>query len=91
MGEKVFPDNLQGGAAPLLVRRFIAPRASVELSVREIQVLKLISHGKTNPQIAAALDISPLTIKKHRENLLRKLNSHNTAQLISKARLKGLL
>ena len=90
-GEKVFPENLEDGIVPLFVRRLIDPPANPELSTREIQVLKLIAKGKTNPQIAAELNISPLTVKKHRENLLRKLNAHNTAQLISKGRLKGLL
>jgi DNA-binding NarL/FixJ family response regulator len=90
-GEKVFPENLEGGIARSLIRRFIDPPSAVELSAREIQVLKLIANGKTNPQIAAGLGLSPLTIKKHRENILRKLKATNTAQVISKARFKGLL
>jgi DNA-binding NarL/FixJ family response regulator len=89
--EKVFPENLEGGIARSLIRRFIDPPPTFELSPREIQVLKLIANGKTNPQIAEELTLSPLTIKKHRENILRRLKATNTAQVISKARFKGLL
>ncbi|MFI5139572.1 MAG: response regulator transcription factor [Sphingobacteriales bacterium] len=64
---------------------------ATKFSDREIQVLKLIIGGKTNPQIAGELNISPLTVKTHRQNLLRKLNAENTAQMIANAGLKGLL
>jgi len=90
-GEKVFPENLDGGIAHSLIRRFIDPPDNAQLSARELQVLKLIAGGKTNPQIAAELNISRLTVKTHRQKLLQKLNACNTAQLISKARLKGVL
>lgn len=90
-GERVFPEIQGSGIAHLIVKRLIDPPATFELSPREIQVLKLIASGKTNPQIAEELTLSPLTVKKHRENILRKLKATNTAQVISRARFKGLL
>lgn len=60
---------------------------SVKLTNREIQILKLIINGKTNPQIATELNLSPLTIKTHRQSLLRKTHSVNTAQLVANAGL----
>ncbi len=89
-GEKIFPEHRQGGIARALVDHFIAP-APAGLSAREQQVLKLITNGKTNPQIAAELNISALTIKTHRQNLLHKFSARNTAQLISKGRSKGFI
>ena len=90
-GEKVFPENLDGSITSSFMRRFIDPPIAVELSARELQVLKLIAGGKTNPQVATELNISPFTVKTHRQKLLQKLRACNTAQLISKARFKGLL
>lgn len=90
IGEKVFPENLEGGIPDSLAERFISLPCT-DLPPRELQVLRMIAGGKTNLQIAEELQRSPLTVKKHRENLLRKLNATNTAQLISKARSKGWL
>jgi len=62
-----------------------------KLTGRELQVLKLIASGETNPQIASELNLSSLTVKTHRQNMLRKLEAANTAQLIVKAAAAGLL
>ena len=48
-----------------------------ELSERELQVLRLIANGKDNSQIAAALHISPKTVKNHISNILMKLQIDN--------------
>ncbi len=47
--------------------------ASNGLSPRELEVLALIAAGKTNPEIAEALTISPATVSKHVHNILGKL------------------
>lgn len=60
-----------------------AEHSELPLSKREIQVLELIALGKKNKEIGAILNLSPLTIKKHRENILKKMGANNTAQLIS--------
>jgi DNA-binding NarL/FixJ family response regulator len=54
------------------------PRA--ELSARELDVLKLIANGKDNAEIAAALHISPKTVKNHISNILMKLGIQNRIQ-----------
>ncbi len=54
------------------------------LTLREKEVLQLISHGNTTKQIAQNLYISNHTVVQHRKNLLRKMNAANTAQLIRK-------
>lgn len=53
-----------------------------KLSTREIEVLKLISSGLSNEDIAKELSISLATVKTHRSNLLSKTASNNTASLI---------
>lgn len=52
------------------------------LTEREIDVLKLMVLGKKSKEMAVEMSISPLTVKKHRENILRKLGAANTAQVI---------
>ena len=53
------------------------------LTVREKQVLKLIAEGRRNREIGGDLFVSVKTVEKHRANLMRKLNLHNTAALTS--------
>ena len=53
-----------------------------KLTNREIEVLQQICLGLTNEEIAVKLDISPLTIKSHRSNLLEKTFCRNTPALI---------
>ena len=47
------------------------------LTAQEKKVLKLVANGETNKEIAAALCISPATVKRHLENILRKLQLKN--------------
>lgn len=61
------------------------------LSKREIEVLKLISQGYTNAEIAQILSISKRTIEIHRQNMLEKTHTRNTANLISYAFSNRLL
>jgi DNA-binding NarL/FixJ family response regulator len=58
---------------------------------REIEVLKLIAEGLTNVEIAGKLFLSPLTVDRHRKNIIIKLNAKNTASLISIAIHKGYI
>ncbi len=52
-----------------------------ELSEREIEVLELIAQGYRPRQIAETLHVSPKTVNSHRENMKRKLELANTAEL----------
>lgn len=52
------------------------------LSEREMEILRLICRGYSNPEIADILFLSPLTVKTHRNNILKKLGLNNTASLI---------
>ncbi len=61
------------------------------LTERENQVLRLIAEGLTSPQIADKICLSLPTIKWYRKKLMIKLDAANTAELISKAKEKGLV
>ncbi|MBL7765613.1 MAG: response regulator transcription factor [Chitinophagaceae bacterium] len=54
----------------------------IELSTREIEVLKLICEEHSNAEIAEKLFISVRTVDGHRNNLLAKTGCHNTAGLV---------
>jgi two-component system response regulator DesR len=60
------------------------------LSPREREVLDLIAGGSTNREIAAALHLSPHTIKEHTSSLYRKLGARNRADAVQRAQRLGL-
>ena len=62
----------------------------VFLTRREKELLKLITEGFTNDEIAEKLFLGSETIKSYRKNLLFKLNARNTAMLVRMA-LEGKL
>ena len=49
----------------------------MKLTAAEQRVIALVSLAKTNKEIAAALGISPATVKRHMENILGKLQLKN--------------
>jgi DNA-binding CsgD family transcriptional regulator len=51
------------------------------LSVRELEVARLVATGATNREIAAALAIAPKTASAHIEHILRKLGVARRAQI----------
>lgn len=59
--------------------------AAVELTRRERQILTLAAQGRSAREIAEHFSISPLTVRKHRENLMRKLDLHSPAELTAYA------
>ncbi len=61
------------------------------LTTREVQVLQLIAEGGANKQIAGELGISIKTVEKHRQNLMEKLNIHDTASLTRYAISSGIV
>jgi transcriptional regulator EpsA len=52
----------------------------LELSAREVEVLEAMCRGKTNLDIATALDISPFTVKNHVQRIFRKIGVTNRTQ-----------
>jgi two-component system response regulator NreC len=83
--------------AKLLVRDFLdGGRAAEEqtrsdLTDREQEVLTYLAEGASNEEIATSLVISPKTVARHRENIMRKLNLHSRAELVRYAIRKGII
>jgi DNA-binding NarL/FixJ family response regulator len=61
------------------------------LSTRELEVLQLIVHGKSNKEIAVVLGLSANTVSVHRANIMQTLQIHNTAALVVYAIRTGLV
>lgn len=84
--------TLQASLADVLAGRQVLPpevkaligQHDVDLTRREMQILKLVYDGLSNAGIADLLSLSPKTVDKHRENLMRKMGVSSAAQLIRK-------
>jgi two-component system, NarL family, response regulator NreC len=61
------------------------------LTSREREVLALIAEGKTNKEIANALNLSVYTVESHRGSVMEKLNLHNTGDIVRFALRNGLV
>lgn len=66
-------------------------KAKIEFTVREFEVLTLITKGLTNFQIAQKMFISKRTVEGHRSNLIAKTSSRNSAAMITFALSNGVL
>jgi two-component system response regulator NreC len=77
-------DYLDGGRAP-------AEQPATDLTDREHEVLTYLAEGASNEEIASSLVISPKTVARHRENIMRKLNLHSRAELVRYAIRKGII
>ena len=51
----------------------VGKTSDANLTAAEQRVLRLVSQSNTNREIATILGISPATVKRHLENILRKL------------------
>jgi DNA-binding CsgD family transcriptional regulator len=60
-------------------------------SKREIEIIKHISKGLTNSEIADKLEISEHTVKTHRKNINKKAGCKNVSELLNKCISEGLL
>ncbi len=78
-------------AAELLHRLAPAKRPAGPLTRRELQVLALVSAGRSNRQIASNLVVSEHTVHRHVANILRKLGAPTGGAAAARATRDGLL
>ena len=83
-GETVFDPTLEQRSA-------LKGERSAALTPRELEVLQMIVDGKSNKEIATALDLSVNTIAVHRANIMNSLGIHKTAELVVYAIRAGLV
>jgi DNA-binding NarL/FixJ family response regulator len=87
---------LQPVVASKLLQRMAAPAATgparpAALTAREVQVLRLLAHGRANKEIAAELVISERTVKFHVSSILGKLGAGNRTEAVRLAVQRGLV
>jgi two-component system response regulator NreC len=78
-------------AAPFAAERKRTGRASPTLTDRESDVLRFVSQGHSNKEIAARLDLSNKTIEVHKANAMRKLGLSGRIELLQYALNVGWL
>ena len=76
--------GMSADQARVMVASRPAARA-IELSTREIEVLRFLAKGRTTKGIANELHISRSTVNNHIQHILRKLDSHTRLQAIRRA------
>jgi DNA-binding NarL/FixJ family response regulator len=82
--------QLQASVQPTHTERAAAETIKRRLSVRERDVLTRLARGHTNRQIGTAIGLSPGTVKKHVEHILRKLAVTDRTQAAVRASELGL-
>jgi DNA-binding NarL/FixJ family response regulator len=84
-------------AASALVRDYLERASRGEetstdpLTLRELEVTKLIAEGLTSDEVAATLMIAKNTVNRHRDNILEKLGMRNRVELTRYAIKRGLV
>lgn len=66
-------------------------KEDISLSKREVEVLEQLSSGLSYTQIASNLFLSPSTIRKHIENIYKKLQVHSKIEAVQKAKRHNII
>jgi DNA-binding CsgD family transcriptional regulator len=69
----------------------VTPKESAGLSERELEVLRLVAEGLTDPQVANRLYISPRTVGFHLRSIYRKLGVPSRAAATREAARRSLI
>jgi DNA-binding NarL/FixJ family response regulator len=83
-GETVFDPKVEQ-------RAVLKGERGAALTPRELEVLQMIVDGKSNKEIAIALELSANTVAVHRANIMNTLGIHKTAELVVYAIRAGLV
>lgn len=83
-GESVFDPQVEQ-------KSVLKGERSAALTQRELEVLQMIVDGKSNKEIATALELSANTVAVHRANIMNSLGIHKTAELVVYAIRAGLV
>lgn len=101
---RALQEVMSGGApmSPAIARKSLAmlrrapvhpqkTETAAELSERELEILEQLSKGLRYDQVAANLNISTGTVRKHIENIYRKLQVHNKTAAVEAGKKMGLI
>jgi two-component system NarL family response regulator len=77
--------------APMIGARLAERTRRVELTARELDVLKLIANGNSNKEIGSTLALAEVTVKIHVGRILTKLNANDRTQAAITAVRRGII
>lgn len=89
--------HLSQEIAGMVIDGYANPKAEADssssglLSIRELEVLRLVAGGKSSKEAAVELGISIRTVEKHRFNIMKKLDIHKVSGLVKYAIREGLI
>jgi two-component system NarL family response regulator len=83
----------QGGTwvSPAVASKLVARMTRVQLTLREMAVLRLVAAGKPNREIGEVLNISEGTVKIHLSHLFEKLGATSRTDAVARAVERGLI
>jgi DNA-binding NarL/FixJ family response regulator len=87
VGENYYPNEV----AKIIERGTYFPVLDAELTIREIEIIKLSINERTNGVIARLLGIKPTTVKFHKTNVYRKCGGNTTIHLLRYGLSKGII
>jgi DNA-binding NarL/FixJ family response regulator len=90
-GKMVVDPELMLGLTEDLVGTKEAERKTERISPREMEVLEVLSLGRTNKEIAEQLSISPDTVKAHLDHIFEKLGASDRTAAVAEAFRRGLI
>jgi DNA-binding NarL/FixJ family response regulator len=77
--------------SPAVASRLVARMTRVQLTQREMAVLRLVAGGKSNREVGESLFISEGTVKIHLSHLFEKLGATSRTDAVAKAVERGLI
>jgi two-component system response regulator DevR len=87
--------GFDGRSAQLVVRSLTGEQAgrkrAAELTQRELEVVRLVAGGATNPQVARQMYLSESTVKYHLRIAMRRLGAKDRTELVYRATKLGIL
>jgi two-component system, NarL family, nitrate/nitrite response regulator NarL len=90
--DQAIPTRPGGGTAPGELSQLLARRLrECSLTRREYDILRRISMGQTNPEIAEALGLTRNTVKTYVQSALNKLGARNRIEALNRLHERGLL
>jgi DNA-binding NarL/FixJ family response regulator len=87
----VTPESVSAPASPAVAHTRSRGGSPDELSAREVEVVQLVSEGRSNKEIGDALGLSALTVKSHLARIARKVGTGDRAEMVAHAMRAGLV
>ena len=90
-GEIYYHQSVLNVLGSSLIQRKLSSRNTIDLTEREMEILREVCEGATNKEIAEKLFISVRTVDAHRRNIMKKLGVKNSVQLVKVSLEKKLI